>query len=85
MIEDDRYESNHVHGGVGALVIPNRERRTTRNIKNEIRALEAEKKALKLEREADRLRGNGSITIVNERDDVIEVRKDKKGRMSIRR
>ena len=79
-------EPRYDHGGT--LVIPNRERRTERSIKSEIRALEAEQKALQLEREAERLRngGGGELMVVKERENgVVEVRKDKKGRLSLRR
>ena len=72
---------------MGALIVPSRDRRSERDIKAEIRALEQERKALKLEREADRVRGDErerELIIVKERDDeVVEVRKDRKGRLAL--
>lgn len=85
---EERDESATVRGPIGALIVPDRDRRGSRSIKSEIKALEAEKKALRYEREAERLRGEtggGEIIIARERDDVVEVRKDKKGRLSLRR
>lgn len=85
IIEEDRGESATVHGGVGALIVPHRERRASRNIKQEIRALEAERKALKLERDADRLRGESreEIIITRDRPDTVEIKKDRRGKMSL--
>lgn len=74
-----------MHGPL-ALIAP-KERRDERSIKAEIRALEAEKKMLKYEREAekehrkvDRYR-DGEILIERERD--VKIEKDRKGRMSL--
>lgn len=90
IIAEDREESATVRAGVGALIVPGRERRTERDIKAEIRELERERKALKLEREVDRLRVDDrdsrdrELIVVKERDDeVVEVRKDRKGRLSL--
>lgn len=69
-----------------ALVLP--EPRNPQRIKAEIKALEAEKKALKYEREMDREHKKaerfreGEIVIERDRD-VIRVEKDRKGRMSL--
>ena len=85
IIEEDRGDSGTIHAGVGALVVPNRERRSSRSIKQEIRALEAERKALKHERDAERLRGEGrdEIIITRDRPDTVEIKKDRRGKMSL--
>lgn len=68
------------------LVLP--ERRNPERIKAEIRALEAEKKALKYEREMDKEHKKaeqyreGDIIIEKGRD-VVKIEKDRKGRMSL--
>ena len=78
-----------MNNGPLAIILPER-RKDDRSIKAEIRALEAERKALKLEREvekehrkADRYRDS---EIIIERDrrasDVVEIKKDRKGRMA---
>lgn len=88
IIEDDMGESNSIHAGPLALVV-DRHPKTDRNIKEEIRALEAERRALRNERveirkparykEEDR-----EIIIARPvQEEVIEIRKDKKGRMSL--
>lgn len=72
---DDRDESNSVHAGPLPLVIQDRRRKTERELKEEIRALEAERRMIRLER-APRER---EVIIERERpEEVIEVRKDKK-------
>lgn len=91
IIEDDRGESNSIHAGPLALVLPERQRKTDRDIKAEIRALEAERKALKLERHVEKDRGRAErirdTEVIIERDrpseEIIEVKKDRKGRMSL--
>ena len=79
IISEDREESATIRGGIGALIVPNRERRTERNIKAEIRALEAERRLLRSERES----GHEMIVVKERGDEVVEVRKDKKGRLSL--
>lgn len=86
---DDREESATVHGGPFALIAPaHTHRRDERSIKAEIRALEAEKKALKLEREMERERSKADryreseVEIVRDRD-VVKIEKDRKGRLSL--
>jgi len=84
----------------GALILPERSRRkSVGNVDAQIRALEQEKKALRLEREAqrdqrealekleraERLR-DSEYEIVNgreERRDVVRVEKDKRGRLAL--
>ena len=90
ILEEDREESATIRAGIGALIVPDHRsrERSQRSIRNEIKALEAERKALRLERDAERLRGEtsgGEIIIARERvdEDVVEVRKDKKGRLSL--
>ena len=85
IIAEDREESGTIRAGVGALIVPSRDRRTDRDIKAEIRALEAERRVLRLEREGDRDRERDrELLIVKERDDeVVEVRKDRKGRLAL--
>ena len=84
---DDKEESATIAGGAFALMAPER-RRDERSIKAEIRALEAEKKALKLEREMERERSKADryreseVEIIKERD-VVKIEKDRKGRLSL--
>lgn len=74
-----------------ALVLAERPRRTEREIQEEIRALEEEKRMLQLERRGEH--NVGSVDVIrdkvidrgNEREEIIEVRKDRKGRMSLAR
>lgn len=103
--ENDIGESNSIHAGPLALVV-DRHPKTDRDIKEEIRALEAERRALRNERveirrpsryiEEDReiivARPVSSRHREEDREiiiarpvaeEVIEVRKDKKGRMSL--
>ena len=83
IIDDDREESATVHGGPLALVVPERRHKSEREIKEEIRELEAERRLIKHEREG-RQRGEREIIITDERPrEVVEVRKDRKGRMSL--
>ncbi|RMZ79251.1 hypothetical protein DV737_g3517, partial [Chaetothyriales sp. CBS 132003] len=91
-------ESNSVHVGPLALVVDRRPSRTSRDIKDEIRRLEAERRALRRERRVDRdddllLRverihdrspsPKGEVIIERRGEEVIEVRKDRRGRMSL--
>ncbi|RMZ92757.1 hypothetical protein DV736_g65, partial [Chaetothyriales sp. CBS 134916] len=90
-------ESNSVHVGPLALVVDRRPSRTDRDIKDEIRRLEAERRALRRERRYDRddeiLRverirewspsPKGEVIVERRGDEVIEVRKDRRGRMSL--
>ena len=75
-------------GGPLTVVVPPRHRRSERDIKAEIRRLEAEKRALRLERdadirlvEADRLRDR-EYEIVEPRE-VIRLEKDRRGNMAL--
>jgi hypothetical protein len=99
--EEDFDESNSVHVGPLALVVDRHPDRTDRDIKEEIRRLEIERKALRRERRYEREGGElvriervrerspspvGEIIVQDRRgDDVLEVRKDKRGRMSLKR
>ena len=83
----DKVESATVHGGPFALMAPaHTQRRDERSIKAEIRALELEKKALKLEREMERERSKAEryteLEVVRDRD-VVKIEKDRKGRLSL--
>lgn len=87
VLEEEVGESNSMHGPL-AIIAPRDHRKDERAIKAEIRALEAEKKALRLERErekehkkADRYREE-EIIIEKDRD-VIRIEKDRKGRRSL--
>jgi hypothetical protein len=88
--ENDIGESNSIHAGPLALVV-DRHPKTDRDIKEEIRALEAERRALRSERVEIRrpsryVEEDREIVIATTRpvvEEVIEVRKDKKGRMSL--
>ena len=85
---EDHDESATIHGFAGALQSQDRTRRDPRSIQAEIRALESEKKALKLEREMERQRSKADryreseIEIVREKD-VVKIEKDRKGRLSL--
>jgi hypothetical protein len=88
IIEDDRDESSSFHAGPLAIVAPDHHSRskTDREIKEEIRRLEAERRLLRDERRTHRRIREGSETeLIIEREpvEVIEVRKDRKGRMSL--
>ncbi|KAI9693035.1 MAG: hypothetical protein M1822_005030 [Bathelium mastoideum] len=89
-IVEERYEE--VEGGsIGGpltVIVPEHRRRSERDIKAEIRRLEAEKRALRLERdadvrliEADRIRDR-EYEIVEPRE-VVRVEKDRRGRMAL--
>ncbi|ETN42655.1 uncharacterized protein HMPREF1541_01812 [Cyphellophora europaea CBS 101466] len=97
--EDDFDESNSVHVGPLALVVDRHPDRSDRDIKEEIRRLEAERKALRRERRYEREGGElikiervrerspspvGEVIVADRRgDEILEVRKDKRGRMSL--
>ena len=96
--ETDFDESNTIHLGPLALVRDQRKSRTDRDIKDEIRRLEEERRRLRKERNDDDLevvkverirerspsRGRGGEVIVERRDgDVLEVKRDRRGRMSM--
>ena len=88
IIEDDIEESNSFHAGPLALVTPHR--KSDREIKEEIRALEAERRHLKAERIERRRPSRYSevereIIIERERptEEIVEIKKDRKGRMSL--
>ena len=92
--EDGIDESNSVHVGPLALVVDRRKSRSDRNIKEEIRRLERERKLLreerrdrdvvKIERIRERSPSRNRAIIIEERgDEVIEVRKDRRGNMAL--
>jgi hypothetical protein len=97
--EDDFEDSNSVHVGPLALVVDRHPERKERDIKEEIRRLEAERRALRRERRYEREGGElikverirerspspvGEIIVADRRgDEILEVRKDKRGRMSL--
>lgn len=89
-IEEEIGESNSMHGPL-ALIQPkshHHHHRDERSIKAEIRALEAEKEALKLERKIEKEhrkaeRYRDEEIIIERRDDVVKIEKDRKGRMSL--
>lgn len=78
-------------GGPLAVIVPDRRRKSERDIQAEIRALEAEKRALKLEREAEQRRAKADkireseYEVVDSRRDrnVVRVEKDRRGRLAI--
>jgi hypothetical protein len=96
-MEEHIEESNSI-GGPLTVVLPQRHGKSEREIRREIAALEAERRALKLEREADETRQQALM--VRDRDEyeviervdrverprereVIRVEKDRKGRMAL--
>lgn len=92
--EDTIDESNSVHVGPLALVVDRRKSRSDRDIKEEIRRLERERKSLREERrdrdviKVERIRErspsrNRAIIIEERGEEVIEVRKDRKGKMAL--
>jgi hypothetical protein len=85
--EEIRDESDSFHAGPLAIVAPDRSRsKMDREIKEEIRRLEAERRYLRDERRTHRrIREGGETELIIEREptEVIEVRKDRKGRMSL--
>lgn len=87
VILEEREESATVRGGLNALVIhPERKRRSSKSISKEIKELQREQRRLQKERESVELRGEtsgGEIVIARERDDVVEIKKDKKGRLML--
>lgn len=70
------------------LVVPHRSKSTSRDerrVKEEIRALEEEKKMLEHERNASRYRDRDTEVIIERdrnRDREVKIEKDRKGRMS---
>jgi hypothetical protein len=92
--EDGIDESNSVHVGPLALVVDRRKSRSDRDIKEEIRRLERERRSLREERrdrdvvKVERLRErspsrNRAIIIEERGDEVVEVRKDRRGNMAL--
>ncbi|EXJ80634.1 hypothetical protein A1O3_06918 [Capronia epimyces CBS 606.96] len=97
--EADYEESNSVHLGPLALVVDRKPPRSDRDIKEEIRHLEAERKALRRERKYERDGGTeivkiervrerspsprGEVIIERRGDEILEVKKDRRGRMSL--
>ena len=94
--ETDFDESSTVALGPLALVVDRKKSRSDRDIKEEIRRLEAERRSLRRERDDTEIvkiervrerspsRSRGEI-ILADRDEVVEVRKDRRGRMSLMR
>ncbi|KAJ9609361.1 hypothetical protein H2200_005688 [Cladophialophora chaetospira] len=100
-ITRDDYEiedSNSVHVGPLALVVDRKPQRSERDIKDEIRRLEAERRDLRRERRYEREGGEvikiervrerspsprGEVIIERRGDEVLEVKKDRRGRMSL--
>ena len=96
--DQDLDESESVHIGPLALVRDHRKSRSDREIKNEIRRLEEERHRLRKERSRDddvevvkveRIRerspspARGEVIIERRDGEVVEVRKDRRGRMSL--
>jgi len=80
VFEERIEESNHIGGPLTVLVPEDRRRRDERDIKNEIRRLEAERQLLKYEREGDRF---SEYEIVEKREkerDVVRIEKDRKAK-----
>lgn len=65
---------------VGPLILQERPRRTDREIRAEIRALEDERRALQLVRREESPRGPDFPDRNRDREEIIEVRRDRKGR-----
>jgi len=83
-------EDEEFIGGPLAVVVPERRRKSERDIQAEIRSLELEKKALKLEREAEQRRARAEkireseYEVVNRKDrGEVRVEKDRRGRLAI--
>ena len=93
-------ESNSVHVGPLALVVDRKPSRTDRDIKDEIRRLERERREIRRERkyERDGIGGEiikvervrdrspsprGEVVVERRGDEILEVRKDRRGRMSL--
>ena len=91
-------DSNSVHVGPLALVVDRKPQRNERDIKDEIRRLEAERRDLRRERRYEREGGEivkiervrerspsprGEVVIERRGDEVLEVKKDRRGRMSL--
>lgn len=94
--EVDYDESDSVHIGPLALVADRRKSRSDREIKEEIRRLEEERRRLRREREDDvevvkvervrersPSRGRGEVIVEKTDGELLEVRKDRRGRMSL--
>jgi len=97
--ETDFDDSNSVHVGPLALVVDRKPHRNERDIKEEIRILEAERRALRRERKYEREGGGeivkiervrdrspsprGEVIIERRGDELLEVKKDRRGRMSL--
>jgi hypothetical protein len=95
---DEFEDSNSVHVGPLALVVDRKPQRSERNIKEEIRRLEAERRELRRERRYEREGGEiikiervrdrspsprGEVIIERRGEEVVEVKKDRRGRMSL--
>lgn len=90
-----RYESEEEEIVItqGALILPERSRKhggSVNDVDAQIRALEQEKRALKLEREArekleraERLRDSEYDIVEERKRDVVRVEKDKRGRLAL--
>ena len=95
---DEIEDSNSVHVGPLALVVDRKPQRSERDIKDEIRRLEAERRDLRRERKYEREGGEvvkierirerspsprGEVIIERRGDEVLEVKKNRRGRMSL--
>lgn len=96
---DEIEDSNSVHVGPLALVVDRKPQRSERDIKDEIRRLEAERRDLRRERRYEREGGGeivkiervrerspsprGEVIIERRGDEVLEVKKNRRGRMSL--
>ena len=103
MVEDDVDESNPISVGPLALVLDRKPKSSDREVREEIRALEVERSALRRERVEVRrpsryVEEDTEIVVASparerrvivadntETEEIIEIKKDKKGRMSLRR
>lgn len=95
---DEPEDSNSINIGPLALVVDRKPNRSERDIREEIRALEAERRALRRERRHERdstelvkiehvrprsPSPRGEVIIERRGEDILEVKKDKRGRMSL--
>lgn len=91
-------DSNSIHVGPLALVVDRKPPRSEQNIKEEIRILEAERRALRRERRYEREGGeivkiervrdrspspHGEVIIERRGEEILEVKKDRRGRMAL--
>ena len=95
--EDEFDESNSVHVGPLALVVDRHPKKSDRDIKEEIRRLERERRELRRDRRYERegdvvkvervrersLSPRGEVIVERRGDEILEVKKDKRGRMAL--